>query len=113
MATLAIQSIVNTGVNPALVAASAGGDKVAPGAGVFLEVANGGAAPITVTLVTPQTVDGDLAVADRAVSVPNGESRLIAVPASLYRNPSDGLASITYSDTTSVTVGAFRASVAG
>lgn len=110
MATLAIQTIGITGLNPVFVAADVAGDRVTPGQGSYFEVVNGGASPITVTIVTPESVDGDLAVADRAVSVTNGQRRKIAIPAR-YASPSDGLASITYSAVTSVTVGSFRGPV--
>lgn len=107
MATLTMQPVPDTGVAPAYAAANAGGDKCVAGNGVFLHVKNGGASPITVTLATPGTVQG-LAIADRAVSVPNAGERMIAVP-DLYRDPADGgLASISYSGVTSVTVAAFR-----
>jgi hypothetical protein len=107
MATLATQSIVTAGLTPAFVAAAGGGDKCLPGAGTYLHVKNGGGSPVTVTLVTPATVD-TLAVGDRAIVVAAGAEAKIAVPDTLYRNPTDGLADITYSGVTSVTVGVFR-----
>lgn len=110
MATIAVQNIINTGLDPVFAAASAGGDKAITGPGAYLEVKNGGGSAVTVTLATPGTVDGDLAVADRTVSVPAGGSRKVALP-HLYRNPSDGLAAISYSAVTSVTVAVFRAPV--
>lgn len=111
MATLAIQTIDNDGLTPAYVAASAGGDKVVPGAGSYVHVKNGSGASITVTLVTPGSVDG-LAIADRAVAVGAGAEAKIAVP-NLYKDPTDGLAALTYSAVTSLTIGSFRAPVAG
>jgi hypothetical protein len=54
-------------------------------------------------------VEGALAVADRAVTVTNGTFREIPVP-SRYNDPSTGLASITYSAVTSVTVAAILGS---
>ncbi len=113
MATLAQQNIDNDGLTPALVAAAVGGDKVVPGAGSYIHVKNGSAGSITVTLVTPGTVDGVLGVGDRAVAVAAGAEALIAVPSSLYQNPADGLASLTYSAVTSLTIGSFRAPVSG
>jgi hypothetical protein len=112
MATLAIQNIDQDGLEATYAAATAsGGDKVIPGAGSFVHVVNGSGADITVTLVTPGTVEG-LSVDDQEVVVTAGESRFIAV-SNLYRNPSDGLATITYSAATSVTVASLRAPVAG
>lgn len=77
------------------VAAAAGGDTVE--AGAILVVTNAHATlPRTVTLVTPQVVDGDLAVADRAVVVAALTSEFIRVPSS-YKNE-DGRVAVTYSD---------------
>ena len=108
MALLTTQDIDTNGVVPSLSAAAGGGDTAVPGHNVFLYVTNGGGSPITVTLVTPETVDSDLAVGDRAVSVTNATSQFIRLPAELYRNVTTGLVSITYSGVTSVTVGIFR-----
>lgn len=107
MATLATQSITTAGITPTFAAAAGGGDKCLPSTGTYLHVKNGGGSPVTVTLVTPATVD-TLAVGDRAVVVAAGAEAKIAVPDTLYRNPTDGLADITYSGVTSVTVGVFR-----
>lgn len=110
MALLTTTVIDNPGILPALVAAAGGGDTAVPGPGVFLEVNNAGGASITVTLVTPATVDSVLTILDRAVTVTNATRKLIRLDETLYRDPSTGLASITYSGVTSVTVGVFRVS---
>lgn len=89
-----------------LVAAAGGGDTAQTGAGVFLRVANGDASSHTVTLVTPGTIDG-LAIADRAVVVPAGQTFDIPVT-DRYRDPATGRAAITYDAVTDVTVGVFR-----
>jgi hypothetical protein len=81
-------------------AASVAGDQVRPDS--IIRVINAGVAPVTVTMVTPQTVDGDLAVADREIAVPDGEARLFKATR-LYRNPSDNLVDLTWSDVTDVT----------
>lgn len=107
MALLSTQAIPTTGVNPSLTAAAGGGDTATPGTNVFLYVNNGGGSSITVTLVTPATVDGNLGVDDRTVSVTNGQSRFIKLDSNYYRDPTTGLVSITYSGVTSVTVGVF------
>lgn len=108
MATLTQNVIDNDGVVSTLVAASGGGDKAVPGDGAYLEVLNGSGSSITVTIATPEVVDGSLAVADRAVAVGAGVRTKIALPAELYEQ-ADGLAWITYSSATTVTVGSFRA----
>lgn len=105
MAALPLQVLVPGGSVSTLVAASGGGDTCAAGDGVFLEVNNGGASPITVTLVTPGMVDG-LAIADRAVTVPNAQRWKIPVPRVFAK--ADGQADITYSGVDTVTVGAFK-----
>lgn len=93
-----------------LIAATAGGDDAPTGAGIFLVVKNADASSHTVTLVTPGTVDGDLAVADRAVTVAAGKTQMIPLTAT-YRDPATGRASITYDAVTSVTVAVIRVDV--
>lgn len=110
MATLAIQTIGITGATPAYVSAAGGGDKVVPGQGSFIHVKNGSGGSITVTIATPELVDGDLAVADRAVAVAGGAEAMISIPGR-YAAPSDGLAAVTYSAVTSLTIGSFRGPV--
>lgn len=103
MATVATKQIVRAGTAPAYAAASAGGDKVAPGPSTFLHVKNGSAAAITCTIATPGTVDG-LAVYDLAVNVAAGAEAMVGpVTSGLFRDPSDGLAAISWSASASVT----------
>lgn len=108
MAALATNVVPLAGVrfDDKLVAAAGGGDTAQTGAGVFLVVKNGDSGSHTVTLATPETVDG-LAVADRALAVAAGQTAVIPVT-DRYRNPSTGRAAITYDGVTSVTVGVFR-----
>ena len=108
MATLTTQNIKTAGITPSYVAASGGGDKCETGEGTFLHVKNGSGGSLTVTLITPSTVDATLVVGDRAVAVGAGAEAMISVPDTLYRDPADGLASITYSGVTSLTIGCFR-----
>jgi hypothetical protein len=110
MAALTTNVIPLTGLrrDDKFVAATAGaGDDCATGAGVELAVKNGSGASITVTLATPETVDGDLTVQDRAVAVPAGSEVTIPIT-DRYRNPATGRCGITYSAATSVTVAVFR-----
>lgn len=109
MAALNVTVVPLTGsqMDAALVAATSGGDTAPTGAGVFLVVKNADASSHTVTLATPETVDGDLAVADRTVTVAAGKTELIPLTAR-YRDPSTGRAAITYDAVTSVSVAAFR-----
>lgn len=108
MATLTATAVSAAGTANSTSSAAAGGDKVKPiGDRVFFEVTNGGGSSITVTIPSYSTVRGQ-AVADRTVSVAASATKKIPVYADLNTNPSDGLASITYSAVTSVTVGAYR-----
>jgi hypothetical protein len=108
MATLTTQSISTTGLVATYAAATSGGDAMIADSTSFLHAKNASGGSITVTLVTPATVDTTLAVGDRAIVVAAGTDAMIAVPDSLYRDPTTGLASITYSGVTSLTVAAIR-----
>jgi hypothetical protein len=104
MATLTTQTITRAGLGPTYATAAGGGDKCKPGNNVFLHVKNGHSSPQTVTVVTPGTFEGQ-PIDDLAVAVPNAGERMIGpISPSLFRDPSDGLASITYSGVTSLTI---------
>lgn len=109
MATRGTEPVGTVGTGATYHAASAGGDKVTPTEGTFLHVVNGGASPTTVTIVTPGTVAG-LAVADRETDpIAAGDDDFINLSDTrTYRNPADGLADITWSETTSVTFAVLR-----
>lgn len=107
MATLSVQAVPHAGLSPTYAAATAGGDAAITGTGLVLHVKNGDTVAHTVTLVTPGTVDG-LAVTDRAVTVAGSGGDQYIPLLDLYRNPSTGLASITYDAVTSVTVAVLR-----
>lgn len=107
MATLTPQQATVLGAAFAPVAASGGGDKVAPSSRGALLVENGGVGSITVTIVVPGSTDYGQAEPDYTVTVAAGASKLIGpFPADLA--DSDGLVSITYSGVTSVTVAAIQ-----
>lgn len=107
MAALSTQVIGQAGTVIAFGNAASGGDTCQTGAGVYLLVKNGDASAHTVTIATPGVVDGDLAIADRAVSVGAGVTKAIPVT-DRYRDPATGVASITYDNVTSVTVAVIR-----
>lgn len=91
-----------------LAAATSGGDTALTGAGTFLAVKNADAASHTLTLpVYPATVDGDLAVSSRTVTVAAGKTELIPLT-DRYKNPATGRASISYDAVTSVSVAVVR-----
>lgn len=112
MALLATQRITRAGLTPAYVAAAGGGDKLAPGGRTFLHAKNGSGGSITVTVVTPGEAIEDVAITDLAVAIPAGQERMIGpLPGSQFGDPADsGLASITYSGVTSLTVAALELS---
>jgi len=100
------ETVTSSGLAATAHPASPGGDTVPPD--VYLRVANGGGSPVTLTMVTPGVVDGNLAVADREVVVPAGEARLVKVTRAPYANPQTGRVDLTWSDTTSVTFEVFK-----
>lgn len=111
MALLANQVITVAGTTPTLVAAAVGGDTVTPRPNLFLWVKNGGGASVTVTVDDPNSVSPGGAKQfdpDLSVAVPAGADRLIGpLDPTRFTNPTTGVAAITYSGVTSVTVGAF------
>lgn len=107
MANLSYTRIVLSGLNPTLVAASGGGDLVAPNERGFLRVKNGGGSSITVTIPTPGVTKFGLAEPDITVAVPAGEERVIGPLRFDLVDPTSKAIPVTYSGVTSVTVGAF------
>jgi hypothetical protein len=107
MATIPTTVIGQAGTAINFVAANSGGDACATGEDVKLLVKNGSGSSMTGTLGTPGTVDGDLAIADRVVTVAAGATEGIKVT-DRYRDPATGLAAITWSSVTTVTVAVIR-----
>ena len=107
MATLTAKGAARTANKITQAAADvAGDDFVTTGAEAVL-IENGSASPITVTVVTPATVDG-LAVADREIIIPAGEMHLCGPwPRGVYGDANHKV-SLTYSDVTSLTVAVLR-----
>jgi hypothetical protein len=70
---------------------------------VFLLVKNGGGSSINVLLAYPNKYDGDQTVSARSIAVAAGAEMVIPLR-DIYRDPATGVASITYSSATSVTV---------
>ena len=116
MALLSVQDIVEGGLEATYASATGGGDTVkidGNAAGrLFLHVRNGHSSPQTVT-VTPATTSanvpgfGTLTRAAIAVAVTNAEERFIPITEAAFAN-SSGLAAITYSGVTSLTIAAIR-----
>jgi hypothetical protein len=105
VALLTTQTITRTGLAPSYAAANGGGDTVRVVPGLFLHVKNGHSSAQTVTLVTPGTVDG-LAISDLPVEIGDGDEAMIPV-GDVFR-ATNGLASITYSGVTALTIAAIR-----
>lgn len=103
------QQIGRTGLAPSYVSADGANQNAFLNDGrTFLHVKNGGGSSITVTIDTPITVDGVLAVGNLAVGVTNGQERIIGpFPPNIY-NQTDGKVYVDWSAVTSVTVAAFR-----
>lgn len=107
MATVSSQAPNLTGLNATYSAASGGGDKFTPTKRTMLHIKNGGGVSVTATITTPKTYAG-LAVGDAAVTVPAGEERLAGPFDPELFQASDGLASIAWSATASVTFAVLR-----
>lgn len=106
MATLTTQSATAIGGRTiTYAAATAGGDKVAPGSNVYLIVKNASAASINVTLDTTGVAFNGVAIPDTVIAVAAGADAIIPITAD-YRNTTDGLAAIAYSAVATVTVAA-------
>lgn len=111
MALLVTQSITSAGLTPTTVAATGGGDTIAPASPVddrtFLYVNNGGGSPITVTIADPGTTPAGNAGTAVGISVTNATFKFIPIPPGAI-SAATGLASVTYSGVTTVTVAAVR-----
>ena len=101
LAGLVLSTLLDAAATPA------NGDTVPPGWRLIARNTGGGA--ITITITTPGTIDGDLAIADRtSVSIP-ATSGLASIPITdTYRDPATGLATLTFSGTTGLKVIAIR-----
>lgn len=108
MAALTVQTIVIAGVEKAtLVAATAAGDSFVNDGKTFLEVANGDATPMTVTIAGARNVQLDTS-AEKEVTVADGTSQMIGpFPVGNYNRETDESVVVTYSSVTSLTIGAF------
>lgn len=104
---LTYQQIVRTGLETAYAAVDQpNGEQFANNGRMFLHVKNGAGSDITVTVTTPNTVDG-LAIADQDIVVTAGEERMIGpFPPGIYN--SDGNVLVDYSSGTSVTAALLR-----
>ena len=107
MATLTTAAITAAGTDPAFVAANGAGDKVVPGDTTYLHVKNASGVSVTVT-ITAVGLCSQGSTHNSVVAVPAGADRVIGPIGSRFAAVSDGLAAVTYSAVTSVTVAACR-----
>lgn len=112
MALLTTQTVVRGGVTPTYTAVSAS-DTFVPDGQTFIHVKNAGGSPDTCVVVTPTGADPQgLSYADNSVSVTNAQERMIGpFPAQFFADSTiGGLATVTHSFTTSVTVAVIKLS---
>ena len=114
MATLSVQTIVDSGLTGSLAAVGASDQFIDDGSGrTFIEVANASGSSINVTITaitTSATVPGvgAVTIADIVVAVGNGVTKAIGpFPTGMYNNGS-GLVLFTCSATSSVTAKALQ-----
>lgn len=105
MASLTVQQIALTGLEPSLVAADSGGDEFTAGPSTFLRVDNADASPHTATVDSTEDCDQGFDH-DVAVAVPAGETRLIGPLSRRRFGDGSGNVQVTYDAVTSVTVAA-------
>ena len=104
------RSPVSTGATISFAAASGGGDTATWYSDLCIHVRNGGVGSINVTIDVPGTCNfGAAANAahDTVIAVAAGAEKIIFVGDEKFRQD-DGTVAISYSGTTTVTVGAFR-----
>lgn len=90
-----------------LAAANAGGHDVPPGPSTFIEVNNGSASSINVTLTVSAKYRG-LAISNCVVAVAAGERKKIGpLLPELFADPSDGYCKVDLSAVTTVTIAAY------
>lgn len=106
MALLAEQQVGVLGITPTFVAATSGGDTIAPDDNLILAIHNADGSAHTVTLVRPGTEYGQ-ANPDVSLAVAAGATSYMAVPRE-FVDPATGLIGVTYSAVTSVTVALLR-----
>lgn len=107
MAVLDVERITSSGLDPTLVPAASGGDEFPNDGRTFFIVNNGGASQITVTFVGQGYCSHGFQH-DLEVTVDTGEELNVG-PFSRQRfNDENGRVQVSYSDVTSVLVGAVR-----
>ncbi len=105
-----VQEITRAGLTPVYTGSLSTSDTyLVPNDGeTYLHIKKSGASDCTVTVATPNTVDG-LAVTDLTVTVvaSTGDKKIGPFPRETYNN-ADGKIAVTFSNITGLTMGAFR-----
>lgn len=83
---LAVQRPTSAGIIPTWSTPTVDGFKISNDGMTHVHVKNGNAATLTVTILTPSTVDG-LAVADRAVTILTTAEKEFVLPPAFYNQP--------------------------
>lgn len=108
MATLAIQTMSRSGLAKSLAGAAGGGDEFVNTGSEFIWIENGSGSPITLTIATPQIIDGNLQVAERTVVLSATTEYLIGpFPTGPY-NDANRKIQLTYTGVTTLTIGIFK-----
>jgi hypothetical protein len=113
MATLTTQAVTRAGVAPTYAAGTSGGDACEVGDDIYLQAKNTSGGAITVTLAIPSSAStySNVAYTSTTVSIPaTTGDRLIGPISALYKDPTTGLCTITYSANppTGLTIGCFK-----
>lgn len=104
MATLSTQVIVRTGITPSYASVAGGGDACEVGDDIYLHFKNTNAATYTATLAIPSSNStyAGVTYTSTAVTIPatTGDKLIGPISAGLYKDPTTGLCTITYTGTT-------------
>ncbi len=107
MATLATQKVTRAGlVNPTFASCAGGGDRFTPDSNTHLHVKNGSGGALNVTVAATKVPLPNQTISNVVVSVPaGGEARIGPFPYDVFAaTDGSGLADITYSGVTSLTI---------
>mgnify|MGYP001562877003 CR=1 FL=1 len=112
MATLTVQKVTRLGITPSFAACTGGGDKFLPSANTYIELKNTSGGALTVTVAPAKVPIPDTTITFAAVSIPatTGDKIIGPFPADVFAAAADGLAAVTYSGVTSLTIAAFELS---
>jgi hypothetical protein len=113
MATLSVESITESGVNATYNSAAGGGDQFANNGEVILHIKNSDASSHTVTVTAQQTSHtignvGSVTKSSASVAVPASGERFLGPFPTYAFNDSSGMAQITYTSATGMTVAVIK-----